>query len=339
MTRMLLAILGLAWWMGAGSPAAAMPPAIRFPDWYKTSALVTAWNPATRELRVTVRVEAPIGPIADLAVEVVWPAGFTGRTPRRTLDRLPAGQSWAAEFVAEAPASFDGWFEVVATGRPDRQALQAHIEQPGAYAASAKAVLLAELANLAKPLPIGFCSPLSIEAQLAATVPRAFLPLPLWPVAGRRLHLWAPAVAFTDPAVQQRFAEWQAAVLAQQATPSRQAGTALLAALGGTEPYEVKPAAEQPPIALHPEMARQLVQMSIEALQSLESPPPVLAKQVEALRAAPPSFTDGFRAANLGVLLAAQGATTVASTAWQLALERWPAWNLVREWQDSLGRK
>ncbi len=339
MTRMLLAILGLAWWLGAAGTAEAKPPEIRFPDWYKTTVLVTGWNPATRDLRVTVQVEALLGPVHDLSAEVAWPAGFTARSPRRTLDLLPAGQTWTAEFAADAPATFDGWFEVVAAGRPDRQALRAHIENPGAYPAGAKAVLLAEIAGLAKPLPIGLSTPLSIGSHLAATVPRTFLPLPIWKLSGKSLHLWAPAATFTNPAVQLRFAEWQAAVLAGQATPSRQAGTALLAVLDGPEPFELKPAGDQPPVSLHPTLARQLVQMSIDALLGLETPPNVLAGQAKALGKAPPTFTDGFRAANLGALLAAQGATTEAGAAWRFALERFPAWNLVRDWQDSLGRK
>ncbi|NLI79122.1 MAG: hypothetical protein GX442_22105 [Candidatus Riflebacteria bacterium] len=338
MSRLALTLLGMVLCLGWTETAAARPPDVRFPDWYKTTLSVKAWNPATREIRVALTVEAPLVPIHDLAAAVAWPAGFTGGSPRQSIGTLAQGKSWAAEFTARGPETFDGWVEISGEGRPDRAGLRQAIERPGAYAPSVRTILLSEVEGVTGPLPFGLSLPLCIRPDLAAAVPAAFLPEPRWPVGERALHLWAPAGSFELPAVQARFADWQKAVVAGNAAPARQAATALLAALGSTDALDFV-RADGTPLTITGAMARQFVRVSLDALHGLELSRTQLGALLKDLGRTPPALTDGFRAANLGVLLAAKGAPAEADRAWGFALERLPAWNLVKGWRPPPGRK
>lgn len=338
MSRLVLTLLGMVLCLGWTEPAGARPPDVRFPDWYKTTFSVKGWNPATREIRVALTVEAPLVPIHDLTATVAWPKGFTGGSPRQTLGTLAQGESWTAEFTARCPAAFDGWVEISGEGRPDRAGLRQAIERPDAYAPSARAILVAEVEAVTGPLPFGISVPLSVRPDLAAAVPAAFLPEPRWPVGERALHLWTPDGSFDLPAVQARYADWQKAVAAGNAAPARQAASALLAALGSADTLDFV-RVDGTPLTITGAMARQFMQASLEALHGLELSRTQLGALLKDLGRTPPAFADGFRAANLGVLLAAKGAPAEADRAWGFALERLPAWNLVKGWRPPPGRK
>jgi len=324
--------------LGACTVCSARPPDIRLPDWYKTSFVVKYWNPGTREIRLSLDVEATLVPLKQLAAEVIWPVEFSSKSGKKSSILLPKGRSWKAEFVGLAPASFDGWVEITIAAFPEPAAMRKQIESSATYTSQVKAILLEEVRALEEPINIGLNAPLHIDGEIAISAPDLFIPSPVWPVDGRSLLLWLPKANLENPKCRKIMISWEKSISQKDCGKAIEAAVNLLDFFPASESVRLL-TEHGTAISINPDLARQLLNVSIDALKGISAGPEDLSEQLRSFESRSPSFSDAFRAANLGVLFAAKGNNAKAGVAWKFALNRLPAWPMVKAWVQNIGRK
>jgi hypothetical protein len=193
-------------------PAVAVTPDVRWPEWNRVIPQVSAWNPDTGEVQVSIEVRAIGGNLHMLSASVSWPEGFRGVGAPQKLNRLASGKSWVTIHRAVGPQQFDGWAEMLVSGLPDPVALKERIARTPEYSPVVREIMNRELAGLKEPIPIGRAIPLFVSPEIGVVFPGTWLFSRVKLGEYPPVFLWAPAFTMGSGELAQVYAGFKDAL-------------------------------------------------------------------------------------------------------------------------------
>ncbi|HOY65904.1 MAG TPA: hypothetical protein PLP29_03390 [Candidatus Ozemobacteraceae bacterium] len=335
-------LLGIAG--GLGSPAFAVTPDVRLPEWHALTVHVTEWNPAKGEVAIESELRSCGVPLTDLSAELHWPEPARSRNGgRQGAPALEAGKTWSVRHAAAGvTVPFDGWLELEVAARPDAGTLRKKLDAIATYTPAMRQVMNAEVAAISAPIPVGRSLPFYADKNIAVFMPRALLFTPVAGMGERALHLWIPEI--TSPAaLAGPIGKLRASLGTAGAAPvlgdAVKAVDEAMAAAG--DAVEVACGGEKPPFLVPLNVFREAMSLNRAVLAAANERGSAIAlgRLERLVRQSPPGFATPFGWANLAVLQAEAGLGPRARDSFTKALELIPAWPLVRGWRDGLEAK
>ncbi len=312
------------------SPATAVTPDIRLPEWHRLDLLL---KPAAKadSLNLVVRLRAPLTDVRDVSVSMRLPNGLSVTPAELKQPLIRKGDTWEAVFTTGMKPGTSGWVEIAAAARPDIPQMEQWLKSVATYTATARLILQAEIQRFTDPMQIGRIFPITMTPEVAALLPREFLfqSLPLG--TANRVFVWAPEGEFSLPAPKRALRELRA--LMQREEWSKAAASARsLANCVQTASELTFMAQGQRRMTLSKEMIEKAIAASIPALEILSGNHEAAGKALDAQVAETQEQPFGaYLWANLGALHAANNRNAEAREALAKALALLPTWTIVRD--------
>lgn len=334
-------LLGIAG--GLGSPALAVTPDVRLPEWHTLSVRVADWNPALGEVAVEAELRGSGMPLTELSADLHWPETVRAKTGRQSMPSIETGQSWTSRHTASGvKIPFDGWLELEAAARPDAGALREKLGAIATFTPAMRQVMEGEVAAISGPLPIGRSLPFYADENIAIFIPRSLAFVPTAKIGERALHLWVPGIA-SPAALAEALGNLRKSLGPDGTSPvfadAVRAVDEAMTAAGDT--VEVGCGGDKPPFHVPLNVFREAMSLNRAVLAAANERGSAIAlgRLERLVRQAPPGFTTPFGWANLAVLQAEAGFLPRARDSFAKALGQVPAWPLVRGWRDRLETK
>lgn len=312
------------------SPATAVTPDIRLPQWHQLDLFLKP-APKADSLQLIVRIHAPLTDIRDVSISMRLPNGMAVTPAELKQPLIKKGESWEAVFTTAVKPGTSGWVEIAAAARPDIPQMDQWLKSVATYTATARLILQTEIQRFTAPLPIGRIFPFTMTSEISALLPREFLfqSVPLG--TANRVFVWAPDGEFSLPAPKRALRELRALMQREEWLKAAAAARSLAACVQTASELTFM-AQGQRRMTLSREMIEQAIAASIPALEILAGNHDVAKKNLEEQVAENREQPFGaYVWANLGALHAVNKRNAEARDALNKALVLFPTWTIVRE--------
>ncbi|HNV68206.1 MAG TPA: tetratricopeptide repeat protein [Candidatus Ozemobacteraceae bacterium] len=311
------------------SPASAVTPDIRLPEWHQ---LDLKLKPAekTDSLKLCVSVRALIADLRDLSISMRLPNGMTVTPAEQRQPFLKRGETWEATFVTGFKPGANGWVEIAAAARPDIPQMEQWLRNVATYSATARLILQTEIQRFIEPMQIGRIFPISVTTELSALTPRFFLfeSLPLG--KAHRVFVWAPDGEFSLPAPKRALREMRALMQREEWGKAAASARALATAVqSAAEITFIAPGQRR--MSLSKDMINSAIAASVPALEALAGNHEEAHQALQRQATEDKNPFSAYIQANLGALHATNGRVSEARAAFTKALDLFPLWILMRE--------
>lgn len=307
--------------------AFAMTPRVKFPEWNKTSIILSDWDAIKGILTITVQVEANRINLGKTYSQPYLQSSFNTLLTRQEKDEIKQGDK--AEFVhrLNIKSNTENWLEMDIRCMPDVAAMKYLIRKEYSGNPAMLEILEAEANEIKAPIFIGTSMPILVRDDIAISATPEIAFIPSFNYNGNNYYIWLPLDTAESQTTCSAIKLFKAAIESKDAQKIEKTGIALLNRFDTDQKSIVFKKANGDNFMIPTKVALEMLKADIICLKAvLTNKTDELESELEKMS---PSYTKAFMAYNLSALFKSLGDKEKLLKYKRMALSEQPAWPLA----------